>query len=544
MVTDPTLDDINEPSPSTSSASHQIETPIVVSLCDSVDVIIQDEPGNSIQSSSSTSTVSTARTAQQLQIKDAFRKISSYSEGGSRSAKITNAIMYMICRDLLPLSHVEDQGFRFLMKVTAPLYTVPSRRKITLMIDEKYELLVNVYKIKLFNTDNVTLTADIWTESLNTKSFMGVTMHYLQETHLVSATIGVIELKESHSSENISKVLLSTCNEWNIEAHKVTAVVTDNAANMVKGIHYAFSRKKHLPCFAHTLNLVPIKAIELTKGLPEMISQIKSIVTWFKHSVQGADMLRKVQMESGRSEGNVLKLKQDIPTRWNSCFYMLDQFLKLKDCLTVVLIKFPQAPPMLTAFQLEEVKEVIELLKPIESISKELSGSSYVTCSKIIPLVNCLEAHIEATNPTLQMSCNLKKNLQDEVQKRFGKTEGVSLLAQATLLDPRFKKIHFRDPLCCSQAIKSVASTMREYQSEDETAIGTSLEAMESQQQGDKFDLWHHHKQLVAKKMGTSQTEGGNLFPGNSPTQSGADSAMTTESAKCKTSPDSTIAYI
>lgn len=44
-------------------------------------------------------------------------------------------------------------------------------------------------------------------------------------------------------------MLLKTCAEWGLDSDKISAVVTDNAANMVKTVDLA-SGKKHIPCFA------------------------------------------------------------------------------------------------------------------------------------------------------------------------------------------------------------------------------------------------------------------------------------------------------
>ncbi len=77
-------------------------------------------------------------------------------------------------------------------------------------------------------------------------------------------------------------MLLKTCTEWGIDRDKVSAVVTDNTANMVKAVDLDFS-KKHIPCFAHTLNLVA----------QNLITKFKDIVTWFKQSNKVSNELRK-----------------------------------------------------------------------------------------------------------------------------------------------------------------------------------------------------------------------------------------------------------
>ncbi|CAH1113868.1 unnamed protein product [Psylliodes chrysocephalus] len=113
-----------------------------------------------------------------------------------------------------------------------------------------------MYKDKLLEVQYITLTTDIWSDSMQMRSFLGVTAHFGANIEFNSVTLGVYELDMRHTSEYIAEMLLNICKEWGIKNDQVSAVVTDNAANMVKAIDIAFEKKKHIPCFAHTLNLV------------------------------------------------------------------------------------------------------------------------------------------------------------------------------------------------------------------------------------------------------------------------------------------------
>ncbi|XP_037731885.1 uncharacterized protein LOC119562754 isoform X2 [Drosophila subpulchrella] len=48
-----------------------------------------------------------------------------------------------------------------------------------------------------------------------------------------------------------------------------------------------------------------------------------------------------------------------------------------------------------------------------------------------------------------------------EIDKRLGSIEQVSILAMATVLDPRFKKLHFKDPQACSNSIIKIKSMVK-----------------------------------------------------------------------------------
>ncbi|CAB3230266.1 unnamed protein product [Arctia plantaginis] len=100
-------------------------------------------------------------------------------------------------------------------------------------------------------------------------------------------------------------MLLKSCSEWDIDVDKVSAVVTDNAASMIKAVDLAFG-KKHIPCFAHTLNLVALNAIQHCPELQNLITKVKTIVTWFKQSNTASNELRKATEKEFQQDGTAL----------------------------------------------------------------------------------------------------------------------------------------------------------------------------------------------------------------------------------------------
>lgn len=198
--------------------------------------------------------------------------------------KLTSGIVYMIAKDRQPLSIVEDKGFRGLMKVAVPLYTIPSRQTITSRVDDQYQVLQNRVKTILSNVDSISLTSDIWTDPYNTKGFIGVTAHYIDtaKMKLRSIDLGMRELDQKHESAYISTILRSICQDWGIKDTSIQAVITDHAANMKKAVHDTYGGGKHLPCFAHTLNLMIQDALAAVPNLDHVVQKVKSIVTFFQ----------------------------------------------------------------------------------------------------------------------------------------------------------------------------------------------------------------------------------------------------------------------
>ncbi|CAI6359598.1 unnamed protein product [Macrosiphum euphorbiae] len=133
----------------------------------------------------------------------------------------------------MPLWSTEKDGFKLLMKTVAPKYKIPSRKTISKIISSKYDVLSTQIKNKLSLVENITLTTDIWTDTINTKSYLGMTGHFLSlsKLQLESVTLGVLELQE-HTSENIIGCLNNLLVKWGIEKNQIILVVTDNGANI------------------------------------------------------------------------------------------------------------------------------------------------------------------------------------------------------------------------------------------------------------------------------------------------------------------------
>ncbi|XP_077272750.1 E3 SUMO-protein ligase ZBED1-like isoform X2 [Temnothorax americanus] len=437
----------------------------------------------SMYSEASTSSFVAIKT-KQPRIDVAFQKQKSFMDGGSKASDITNKLLYMIAKDNLPLSTVEKEGFQKFMQTVSRLYKIPCRTTITTLMEGKYEFLSDMIKTRLSEVRNLSLTTDIWTDTLNTKSFLGVTAHYVNSEQHKSVTIGVTELTERHTAENIEKWLLQIIADWRINKENIIIVISDNAANMKKAIVDGFGAEKYLACFAHTLNLVPGNIIKDDAIVKDLCKKIKTIVTYFKHSVPAADELR---MKS------TLKLIQNVDTRWNSTKNMLDRFIKLADIISPILLQSPLAPPMLSASELQTTKEFAELLKPFEDATHIICGEMYLTASKAIPIVHTIKNKLTSSNPDTKIGIHFKQELIKQLLKRFEHIEKVTPLAIATICDPRFKNLHFSDKVACSQAVNKITRMINATkQQSNEQNVCAELSTAK------RDDFWAFHENLAA----------------------------------------------
>jgi len=148
----------------------------------------------------------------------------------------------------------------------------------------------------------------------------------------------------------------------------VVACVTDNASNMKAAVRKA--EWKHLPCFAHTLNLIVRESLKHIQGT---VTKVKSVVEYVNRSTVATERLKATQKQMGLEE---LRLKQDVITRWNSTYYMLKRFWLQKEAIIATIALVNPSLPTLTLDEWDMIKDVCEILKPFEEVT--VSGERYV----------------------------------------------------------------------------------------------------------------------------------------------------------------------
>lgn len=221
------------------------------------------------------------------------------------------------------------------------------------------------------------------------------------------------------------------------------------------------------------------------------IRKIRAVVKWIKNSVNNSDKLRKIQIDNGVAEGNVKKLFLDVATRWNSTYYMLERYQEMSTIIAQILLTDTRSPDMPSAQDLGIINQIAKILKPFEYVTKDISGESYVTVSKIIPMVNCLHKKLESVNTENEITATLKQSLLNSLKKRFGQSEFNSHIALGCLLDPRFKNLHFRDASACGRAIQKLRELVN---AETHKSSGSSEEDVPMEE---TFDFWLPHKELA-----------------------------------------------
>ena len=167
------------------------------------------------------------------------------------------------------------------------------------LLPEKYEVAKADLMLELEQVDTCAVTTNFWT-SASMEGYVMITCHYLVSSwELKSCVLATYQVKMWHTAKNVAAEFKKVANDWNI-TNKISCIVTNSAANMTAAAR--LTGWVHVPCFAHTLNLIIQEVTERDKGLNDVCTKTFSIVTYFKQSAIAKDMLGEIQLQIGEVE--------------------------------------------------------------------------------------------------------------------------------------------------------------------------------------------------------------------------------------------------
>ncbi len=145
----------------------------------------------------------------------------------------------------------------------------------------------------------------------------------------------------------------------------------------------------------------------------------------------------------------------------------------------------------LSTEDIKVMKSAMALLKPFEAATREVSADEYPTVSKLIPLVRSLQQLTTGSSHVTKLGDQLCL----QMRRRFLNMESNPLLAAATMLDPRMKKIAFADAGAAEQSVRRLTDEMAATGSADQDPESeTSSTSATEESEG----LWNSFDQQVA----------------------------------------------
>ncbi|CAM4542482.1 unnamed protein product [Leuciscus chuanchicus] len=153
---------------------------------------------------------------------------------GLSAAELKKLVAGYIVEDMLPISTVDSESFRRIIEKIPTKHGVklPQRKSFAGYLEREYDIMDANLKAALGDVDFVSTTADIWT--VNNKSFMGVTVHWINSTlQHNKATLACKRIRGRHTYDVIGAEIEEIHSSYGLHG-KVVATVTDNASNFTK----------------------------------------------------------------------------------------------------------------------------------------------------------------------------------------------------------------------------------------------------------------------------------------------------------------------
>ncbi|XP_062396963.1 v-myb avian myeloblastosis viral oncogene homolog-like 2a isoform X2 [Sardina pilchardus] len=411
---------------------------------------------------------------------------SSNTKQPARQKNITEAMLRMIAKDMLPLSFVEGAGFRSFMTAIAPQYSRPSQRSIGLKLYDDVEKVIKPQMIrKLKNCAALTsesalvhTTMDLWS-SQGTDRVIAVQLHFLDENwNIQRPLVAVRHLSHKNLASAVARELEAVLLSYGLFPDNLGYVLLNEAKNAIATCDLFCNYKimccpqrndpdeeelvaylddvpysnscfevpygTQSSCVANELNSVIKEALRNSRVVENVLLQVHNVVAFFRGNAYWNEELGKVCGLSLATPGNLSNY------RWNSVFAAIQRMTMHEAAWDTVVSVLGQAqmeakdsstsPPHLRAKR-DQVLDVMGLLEPFEEAIQVLQAEG-ATFSLIIPSLIGLNKTLETRQTNYSHFC---KELRSGLHTHFQHLIVQKDLILATILDPRIKLQPFDD---------------------------------------------------------------------------------------------------
>ncbi|CAM4961709.1 unnamed protein product [Rotaria socialis] len=371
-------------------------------------------------------------------------KTSKYLSTDFRQVKLTESIVKdLIIECGLPISLVDQDGFKSFMAAVDPMYSLLSRRQITRdKLPKLHDRMIMKLKALCNNAEYVSVTLDVWTDR-RLRSYIG---HHTADVllaefekvinyyHIEKKLVRLITDNASNNLKAFNHILLPGFESYfendvydneeydltqheNDDCEEISDDNSDDQFQLVpldEEIIQCVSENLELlrlPCFAHTLQLVVNDGIKHAANATAALTKVAKIAKFSHSSTLFAEELEN--------------LKKTIPRatqcRWNSQFLTVVAVsdIPLKT-LNDILIKLDKKELCITEKNKEVLDEFMTLLYLFNEATVLIQADQTVTISMVGPILLNLLSDLELERKKSERVYLMGDALISSLKTRFG----------------------------------------------------------------------------------------------------------------------------
>ena len=260
--------------------------------------------------------------------------------------------------------------------------------------------------------------------------------------------------------------------DWGLTESDIVGITTDNGSNILAAVDLL--HWPHVSCFSHTLQFGVEKAMKLPQ-VAKALARCRCLVGHFNHSAKSSYLLKKKQDDLHHVKHSLI---QDIVTRWNSAYYMVERVLEQQQPLCATLFELRKGDLMPSDAEFSAMECYKDVMKPLVDVTEAIGAEKWVTISIIRPLLHkLLNVHLKPATTDSRLVCMIKESICSDLQDRYNGS-ALDLLMKAAFLDPRFKAL----PFLKSEERWRIASLIEEDVEELINSNNTSTQSTETEE--------------------------------------------------------------
>lgn len=425
-----------------------------------------------------------------------------YKENSERKQYLDRLVLEMVTLHLQPLNLLDDDGFKKFIHALDGKYALPCEQQLVqVLLPGCYSIEKDLLKLEISKCSEVALTTEIWTSRYG-QNYLTVAAYYLSPSfEIKSAVLETSRLIINHTTSDIAEELYKTINAWGLE-QRISCVVTDNGVDIVGAVFLL--DLPHVPCYAKSLNTAIQDSMRNVSPVYDIKKVVSDTVTFFHQNSKA--MQKLVNLQEAHSK-EPCQLIQEVDSRWNSTYYMLERYIKLYDFIKEVLTDLEKHELIISSDEFEIIKSCIAMLKPFERATKELLTERFTPLSKVIPTTKAIKQILSRIKDQ-DCTHRFAEELERQMTKMFSNAEEQLLFGASTLLDPRFKKYAFSSSAAADAIEVKLTGQLEQCSIKEE--IATSLPDFTSTSAGENIEdddmLWSCFDQEMKENTIDSET--------------------------------------